>query len=313
MKRILIALAALAFTASLASAQDMAMATDTFTQAATILNDEEGDKAEALKLFKEALSMGELCGEEGEELVANCKKVIPGLVLAIAKGQINDADYDNAVATLKEAAAAAKDYEVEGIAEEVEELIPNAYLRKGTTLMKAKDFEGAVEALKNVVAAKPEDGQTHLMIGQALMQLGNNDGAVESLLKAAEFGKADNANKLLSNIYLKQGMTLLKEGNNAGAIDALEKVNAIAENANAYKLLASAYTKSGKTANALDAYKNYLKLSPNAKDAAGVKLTIAATAQKAGDKATAIEYYKMLVGDAQYGATAKQQLEVLQK
>ncbi len=313
MKRILIALAALAFTASLASAQDMAMATDTFNQAATILNDEEGDKAEALKLFKEALSMGELCGEEGEELVANCKKVIPGLVLAIAKGQINDADYDNAVATLKEAAAAAKDYEVEGIAEEVEELIPNAYLRKGTTLMKAKDFEGAVEALKNVVAAKPEDGQTHLMIGQALMQLGNNEGAVESLLKAAEFGKADNANKLLSNIYLKQGMTLLKEGNNAGAIEALEKVNAIAENANAYKLLASAYTKSGKTANALDAYKNYLKLSPNAKDAAGVKLTIAATAQKAGDKATAIEYYKMLVGDAQYGATAKQQLEVLQK
>ena len=313
MKRILIALAALAFTASLASAQDMAMATDTFNQAATILNDEEGDKTEALKLFKEALSMGELCGEEGEELVANCKKVIPGLVLAIAKGQINDADYDNAVATLKEAAAAAKDYEVEGIAEEVEELIPNAYLRKGTTLMKAKDFEGAVEALKNVVAAKPEDGQTHLMIGQALMQLGNNEGAVESLLKAAEFGKADNANKLLSNIYLKQGMTLLKEGNNAGAIEALEKVNAIAENANAYKLLASAYTKSGKTANALDAYKNYLKLSPNAKDAAGVKLTIAATAQKAGDKATAIEYYKMLVGDAQYGATAKQQLEVLQK
>ena len=313
MKRIFIALAALAFTAGIASAQDMAMATDTFNQAATILNDEEGDKTEALKLFKEALSMGELCGEEGEELVANCKKVIPGLILAIAKGQINDADYDTAVATLKEAAATAQEYEVEGIAEEVEELIPNAYLRKGTTLMKAKDYEGAVEALKNVVAVKPEDGQTYLMIGQALMQLGDNDGAVEYLLKAAEFGKADNANKLLSNIYLKQGMNLLKEGNNAGAIEALEKVNAIGENANAYKLLASAYTKSGKTANALDAYKNYLRLSPNAKDASGVKLTIAATAQKSGDKATAIEYYKMLVNDPQYGATAKQQLEVLQK
>ena len=313
MKRIIIALAALAMTAGIASAQDMAMATDTFNQAATILNDENGDKTEALKLFKEALSMGEQCGEEGEELVTNCKKVIPGIILSIAKGQINNAEYDTAVATLKEAAQVAGEYEVEGIAEEVEELIPDAFLRKGATLLKAKDFAGAAEALKNVISYKPEDGQTFLMLGQALMQTGDTDAAIAALNSASEFGKAAQAGKLLGNIYLKQGMTFLKAGDNAGAIEALEKVNAIAENANAYKLLASAYTKSGKTANALESYKNYLRLNPDAKDAAGVKLTIAATAQKSGDKATAIEYYKMLIGDAQYGATAKQQLDVLQK
>ena len=37
------------------------------------------------------------------------------------------------------------------------------------------------------------------------------------------------------------------------------------------------------------------------------------TAQKAGDKATAIEYYKKLSGNAKYAAQATQQLGALQK
>ena len=39
--------------------------------------------------------------------------------------------------------------------------------------------------------------------------------------------------------------------------------------------------------------------------------TIAATAQKAGDKATAKEYYGKLKGDAKYGAQAEAQLKTL--
>ena len=41
--------------------------------------------------------------------------------------------------------------------------------------------------------------------------------------------------------------------------------------------------------------------------------TIAATAQKAGDKATAIEYYKKLTSNSKYAAQATQQLGALQK
>ena len=42
-------------------------------------------------------------------------------------------------------------------------------------------------------------------------------------------------------------------------------------------------------------------------------LTIAATAQKAGDKATAVEYYTKLQNDTEFGATAKAQLAALKK
>ena len=145
------------------------------------------------------------------------------------------------------------------------------------------------------------------------MQAGDNDAAVAAFEAAAANGKEDQANKLLSNLFLKEGMTLVKAGKSADAIEALEKSNSYLESANAYKLIASANTKLGKSAKAIEAYKKYLEISPDAKDAADVMFTIAATAQKAGDKATAIEYYKKLSGNAKYAAQATQQLGALQK
>ena len=60
-------------------------------------------------------------------------------------------------------------------------------------------------------------------------------------------------------------------------------------------------------------YKKYLEIAPSAKDASDILFTIAATAQKSGDKATAIEYYSKLASDAKYSAQATQQLAVLKK
>ena len=311
MKKIMIALAALVCAASLASAQDMAVATETYNNGAMAL--QGGDKVVALNYFKEALALGEACGEEGAELVSNCKNAIPGVILNIAKGQINDGAYDEAIATLAEAAAKAKEYGVEGIPAEAAELTTNAYLRKGTSLLKAKDMEGAAAALKEVVAADASNGGAYMMLGQALMGSGKSDEAIEAFKSAAANGKEEQAKKMLGNLYLKQGQALLKGGKNAEAVEAFTTANSYVENPVSYKLIASAYTKLNKTSAALDAYKKYLELNPDAKDAAGVKLTIAATAQKAGNKATAIEYYQMIVNDPQYGATAKQQLEVLKK
>jgi len=200
---------------------------------------------------------------------------------------------------------------MEEIISEAAELVPNVYLRKGTTLIKDKDYAGAAAAFKEVVAITPEDGQAYLLLGQSLMQ--NNDlaGATEALEKAVGLGKADQANKLLGNAYLKEGQALLKANKLSEAIEALQKSNGYNESANAYKLIASACTKGGKSKDAIEAYKKYLEVNPNAKDASDILFTIAATAQKAGDKTTAKEYYNKLTGDAKYGATATAQLKAL--
>ena len=311
MKRLFVAIAALALAAGIASAQDYNAAVEAFNMGAQTL---ESNKAEALSQFKNALAQFEACEEaEAAEMVAKCKEIIPQTILSIAKEQINEAQYDEAVETLKEAASVAEGYGIENIAAEAKDLIPNAWSRKGAALLKAKDYAGAAAAFKSVVALTPEDGQSQLLYGQALMQAGDNDAAIAALEAAAANGKAEQANKLLSNAYLKNGQALLKANKAAEAIEALEKANSFVENANAYKLIASANTKLGKSKAAIDAYKKYLEVSPDAKDAADVMFTIAATAQKAGDKATAIEYYKKLSGNAKYAAQATQQLGALQK
>ena len=310
MKRLFVALAALALAAGIASAQDFNAAVEAFNMGAQTL---ESNKAEALSQFKNALTQFEACAEEeAADMIAQCKKVIPQTMISIAKEQINEAAYDEALETLKNAVATAEGYGQEELAVEAKDLVPTAWSRKGAALLKAKDFAGAAAAFKAVVTLNPEDGQNQLLYGQALMQAGDNAGAIAALEAAAANGKAEQANKLLSNAYLKEGMALVKANKSAEAIEALEKANSYVESANAYKLIASANTKLGKSKAAIEAYKKYLEVDPNAKDAADVMFTIAATAQKANDKATAIEYYKKLSG-TKYAEQAKAQLAALQK
>ena len=307
MKRFFVALAAFGLAAAVATAQDFKKAVETFNAGATTL---ETNKTEALAQFRAAMAEAALCeGEEAAELVAKCKEIIPGTLMSIAKEQINEANYDSALATLAEVKTVAAEYEATEVAAEAAELIPNVYLRKGSTLLKAKDFAGAAAAFKEVTALTPEDGQAYLLLGQSLLQGGNTDGAVEAFTKADELGE-EQAKKLLSTTYLKKGQALLKAGKNAEAIEALEQSNSYVESGNAYMLIASAQTKAGKSAQAIEAYKKYLELSPNAKNAADIMFTIAATAQKAGDKATAKGYYQKLAG-TKYAAQAEAQLKTL--
>jgi tetratricopeptide (TPR) repeat protein len=310
MKRLFVAVAAFALAAGIASAQDFNAAVETFNNGAQTL---ESNKADALTQFKSALAQFEACAEEeAAEMVAKCKEIIPQTIISIAKEQINEANYDEALETLKEAAAVAEGYGNEELAADAKNLVPTAWSRKGAALLKAKDFAGAAAAFKAAVSLNPEDGQNQLLYGQALMQAGDNTGAIAALEAAAANGKAEQAGKLLANAFLKEGMALVKAGKSAEAIEALEKSNTYAESANAYKLIASANTKLGKSKAAIEAYKKYLEVDPAAKDAADVMFTIAATAQKAGDKATATEYYKKLSG-TKYAEQAKAQLAALAK
>ena len=124
----------------------MSAAVETFNMGAQTL---ESNKVEALAQFKRALTQFEACEEaEAAEMVAKCKEIIPQTILSIAKEQINEAQYDEAIATLTEATGVAEGYGQEELAAEAKDLVPNAYTRKGAALMKAKDFAGAAAAFK---------------------------------------------------------------------------------------------------------------------------------------------------------------------
>ena len=309
MKKILLTLAAVVLSAGMLSAQDLSQATETAKMANESLV--AGNKALALTGFQEALAQAAACGEEGEELVATCKGVIPNIMLSIAKDLIKESNFDDAVTKLNEVVAKAKEYAADEIADEAATLIPQALMAKGGDLLKDKNFTAAAEAYKSALALDPENGNLALRLGQALAGAGQVEEAVAAFETAAKNGQEELAGKQISNIYLKKAAAALKAGKFADAVAAAEKCNEYGDNAQAYLVAGQASQKLNKNADAIKNFEKYLAAAPTAKNATAIAFTVAALYQKAGNKAKAKEFYQKVVSDPQLGAQAKQQLDAL--
>lgn len=313
MKRIFLLVAAVVMAAGVASAQDINEATTNYNSGATEL--QMGNNASALSYFQTALEMGEAVGEGAEELVANCKRAISSTTLAMAKELYNSKDFAAAAEAFNKAKEVAEGYGETEIAEEAAELTVQAtklqYNTEGTAALRAKNYPVAIESFKKVLEIEPDNGNAALQLGQAYMRANDLDASAEALEVAKANGQDANADKLLSQVYLKKAQASSKAGNNQEAIEFCVKSNEYVESANAYKLAASASQKLNKNADVIKFYEKYLELSPNAKDAGGVAYTIAVIYQQDGNKAKAKEYYEKCANDPQFGAAAQEQLKTL--
>lgn len=311
MKKIIIAIAAMVMTAGFVSAQDMAQATELYNNGATAISMENW--TEALDCFQKALEMGNTIGEEAQELVANCKKAIPGVSLQIAKDLIKAEKYDEAAAKLDAAAKIAQEYENAEVAEEAKELVPKMWLQKGADALKLKDFASAADGFAKSYAIDTTAGKTALYLGQALGQLGKTEEAVEAFQHAAWNGEQETALGQISNLYVKEANTAFKAQKWADAVKAAGKANDFAENATAYLIAGQASQKLSKNADAIKNFEKYLEIKPNASNANAITYTVAALYQGQKNNAKAIEFYKKVQNDAKFGAQAKQQIAALSK
>ena len=295
MKKIILAIASLVMAAGIASAQDMAQATELYNNGATAITLKNW--TEALDYFQKALAMGTEIGEEANELVTNCKNAIPGVSLQIAKDLIRDAKYDEAAPKLEAAAKIAEEYGNEEVATEAKELVPQMWLQKGVDALKLKDFGEAADGFSKSYAIDTTAGKTAL--------LGKTNEAVEAFQHAAWNGESEAALGQISNIYVKEANVALKAQKYADAVKAADKANSYAENANAYLIAGQSSQKLNKNADAIKNFEKYLELKPTASNANAITYTVAALYPKA------IEYYKKVQNDAKFGAQAKQQITAL--
>ena len=309
MKKIFLMLVAAAMTALTVSAQDMAQATENYNNGAMEL--QMGNKDAALGYFQAALTMAEALGDEGVDIVTNCKNTIPVLMASIGKDLVKAENFDAAIEQFNKTIEVAESYGNAEVVEEAKTLIPQVLMSKAGDLLNAKDFAGAAAAYQQVVDADPANGMAALRLGMALGSLGKVEEAEAAYVQAAANGQEANANKQLSNMYVKQAAALLKAKNYQGAVDAALKGNGFLENATAMKVAGTAYSQLKKNAEAVQCLEKYLELSPNAKDAAQMKYTIAATAQVMGDNAKAKTYYEQIVSDPKFGPTAQEMLKAL--
>lgn len=313
MKKIILAFAALAIAAGM-SAQDLATATSTYNSGAEALT--MGNKTDALEYFQKALAIAQGLGDEGADVVANCKNAIPSVILSIGKELYNNKDFEGALAKMKEASDKASEYGIEDIKAEVAELIPQVNLTKAmegaNSAFKAKDLAGALAGYKEVMALDSTNAVAALRLGQ-LLSGSNLEEAEKYLNIAAANGQEENATQLLGTAYLKKAASQLKVGKYADAVSLAEKANEIKANAQALLIAGQASQKLGKDSNAISFFEQYLEAAPSAKNAGAIAFTVGALFQKAGNKSKAVEYYQKVASDPQFGAQAKQLISALSK
>lgn len=316
MKRFFLAIAALVLSAGLMSAQDLKTATDTYNSGAEQLT--MGNKTAALEKFQAAFDIAKtLEGDGVEDLVNNCKNAIASTTLSIAKEMYNNKNFDEAITKMKEAEAKAKEFGNEEIAKEAASLIPQVEITKdmeaANAAFKAKDVAGAIAGYTKVMAADTANGVAALRLGQLLSGTGKFSEAIQYLGVAARNGQEGNAKSLLSSTYLKDAVNSLKNKNYTGAVASAVKANEFKENAQAYLIAGQASQKAGKNADAISYFEKYLEAAPTAKNAGAIAYTVGALYQQAGNKAKAIENYKKVLSDPQFGAEAKKLIDSLSK
>ena len=304
-------LAAAVMTASVASAQDLTAVAETYNSGVLAL--ELGNKAEALGHFQQAWTDAEALGEQGLELAEQCKAVIPQLMISIAKDDLREKKYDEAVELLAKAKETSETIGNVEKAAEATGLINQGLMQKANAFLNAKDFTNAVTVYEQIMAMDATNANAALRLGQCYNSLGNAEKAEEAFLVAAANGQEKQANKQLSTIYVKKSQTAFKEKNYDAAVEFAVKSNEYLENANAYKLAGQSKVLLEQNAEALPFLEKYVELAPNAKDANQMKYNIAATALKLGDKAKAKTYFEQVLTDPKFGPSAKQQFDALNK
>ena len=315
MKRIILLMAAIGLSFGVMSAQDLATATSTFNSGAEALA--ANNKTGALEYFQKALSIAEALGEEGKDVAENCKNAIPSTILSIGKELYNNKDFAGAKARFEEAAKVATEYGNTEVCDEVAELLPTVSKRialaKVNDAMKAKDINGVIAAYEEAVALDTTDANTALKFGQFLGNAKKYDEAVKYLEMAGRNGQEGNAKSLLSTTFLKNAADQLKAGKYADAVALAEKANSYKENAQAYLVAGQASQKSNKNADAITNFEKYLELAPTAKNANAIAFTVSALYQQGGNKAKALEFYKKVENDPQFGPQAKPLIASLNK
>ncbi len=276
-------------------AQDMNQAGELYQKAVETY--QAGNELEAVKNFKEALKIAEGAGEEGAEMVANCKDMIPQILLAAAGKLVGAKDYAKAEEIFKEVVTLGRQFGNEDIAKKAELTLTQIPMQAGADALNNGNTAEAISLFGKAVELNPENATAYLYLGMAHNSADNTDEAEKALLKAKELGN-DKAEQALIGMFINNANDNYKAKNFKDAITFAEKALAFGANPSASQIAGvSAYN-----------LKNWSKAATHLKNAPSnnqFTYMIGTCYENLGNKAQACTFLKKIVNDAKFGANAK--------
>ncbi|MDD2419456.1 MAG: tetratricopeptide repeat protein [Bacteroidales bacterium] len=296
------------FTAISVQGQDMATATELYNSGAKALS--ESNYVVAIESFNKALKMLEALpeedrGEDGNALVAEAKSVLPQIYLRYGKELASSGNIDSSMEQLKLAADVAKKFNVEGVSEEVESLMPQLLMADASALLNEGKLAEAIAGFNKLVALDSANKDAYLRIGLAQSRLNDENAALAAFEKAAKYGETANAPKQISVIYLKRSAAAVKGRDWKAVYENAKKANEYSVTSNGHKLIGLSSVQLKKYDEAIEAIDSYLSMEPNARDKNSMMYNLAVSYEAKGNSAKACGYYKQLLNDPTYKQMAE--------
>jgi len=289
-------------------AQDLNTAIEAYNLGATAA--QEGNYVTAIEHLDRALELGSALGEEGASVVTDCKNLIPQLYLRYAKELAANGDVASSLPFLDKAAETAVKYgDQTGIQDEVKDLTSKVYYIIANEAFGKKDFAGAIESYKKVLELDPTNGIAYLRLGQSAANSNMEDEAIASLQKAAEYGQADNARKLMASIYLKNALGAQKNKDWEQVYQSALKASELTDNVQSYKLLGLSAMELKRFPEALVAWENVMRADPQAKDINTTYYRLAVVNESLGNKSVACSFYNQILTDPNFKSIAEYKIK----
>lgn len=305
MKRIFMMAAVVLCSLNIAAAQDLEKAAELYNNAAAAI---ETDKAGAINLFEQAMDIAGTLGDEGNDILSQCKGIIPKLYLSLGKELASAKDTDGAVEKIKKAIEVAQSFGDEETLTSAKALLPQVLMMGANSLLKAKDYAGAISAYQDIINVDPTNGNALLNLGQCLAAAGKTDDAVKAFEQAMENGQEEKASKQLSNIFVKKAVACQQAKDLKGALENALLSTQYVDNANAEKIIGLSALQLKQNKVAAEAFEAYLAMSPDAKDKVQIMYQLGTALAASGDSSKACGYFKQISQDEKWGEAARYQI-----
>lgn len=226
------------------------------------------DYEAAIAKYREAISIAEGLGAEGNDIKQRSEKAIPQVYFSKAVASYNTfkdspsiPNLDSAIGEFSEAWTVGTDFEDTQVRDRARGVLAQLYYQKGTMLFKREDFAGADEALNKAIETNANYAKAYYQKGLVHKNMNTDDleGIIGWFDRAIAVGEQVNDGGVVRQAtgsahaeLLFRGSKLSEQGQNNAAIDLLQRsLDYNNASSDSYYRLAEASNKLGNRDNAI--------------------------------------------------------------
>ncbi len=278
----------------------------------------EKDYISVVSLLENAISIGEQTGTDGEELVREAKKMLPGMCFQAGGSLIQGGKPEEAIAYFEKAVELAEEYEDVRTLGRAKDWVARTYIMMGANAFNSEDYATAVEIFQKGYDVNPDNPQLALSLAKSYGGLKEYDKAYDVLRKVIameqygdKYMKEVTEAKDLFATYMLVNASDIASSQPAKAIEILTESVAVTPDPQAYLLLMQIANNSKNFDKVIELGDKAAAAQTEADNKSTVYFFMGSAYDNKGNKDKAVENFRK-VTSGPYAVAAKAQISAIQ-